>query len=204
MCVCTYTHTYMHIYICTHIHIQTAPTLPQTAFYLEIFPPGLSTNKRGEIPLNRNNVTMSEYCRPVTPTDIKIKHFDELKKPIWDFLPLKKHPNHKEVYDKKEKNMPNKLFLNSKTKAAYQQGRGWTRESTSVTFLFTVTRTIFRGLVPGSVIHSKPAFKCILTIFNYVLSWHNLYVADASTEAKKKAILQMSIPIWPDEGSKYQ
>lgn len=82
-----YIHTYIYAYIYAHIHIQTAPALPQTAFYLEIFPPDLSTNKRGEIPLNRNNVTMSEYCRPVTPTDIKIKHFDELKNQSEIFYP---------------------------------------------------------------------------------------------------------------------
>lgn len=78
---------------------------------------------------------------------------------------------------KNKKNIPNKLFL--KEKAVYKQGGGRARDSTSVTFLFTVTRTIFRGLFPGSVIHSKPAFKYILAIFNNILSWHTLYIVDA-------------------------
>ena len=46
---------------------------------------------------------MSEYSSPVTPIDIKIKHFDELKNQSEIFLPLKKHPNHKEAYDQKRK-----------------------------------------------------------------------------------------------------
>lgn len=49
--------------------MHTHQILPNT-------PPALSTNKRREIPLNRNNVTLSEYSRPVTPTNINIKHFN--------------------------------------------------------------------------------------------------------------------------------
>lgn len=56
-------------YIQTHTHMHTHQILPNT-------PPALSTNKRREIPLNRNNVTLSEYSRPVTPTNINIKHFN--------------------------------------------------------------------------------------------------------------------------------
>lgn len=86
------------------------------------------------------------------------------------------------------------LFLSSCCyfEVAYKQEREWARESVSVSFPCTVDRTIFKRLSPGEVIQSKPAFKCILTIFDCVLSWHNLYAVDASIEVKKKAVPPMS------------
>lgn len=73
--------------------------------------------------------------------------------------------------------------------------RGWTKSYTSVTFPRTVTSSIFRGAFPGQVTNSKAALKPTLTIFNSVLSWHNLYVVGACTEAKKKTLSQTPAPI---------
>lgn len=64
VCVCTHIHTYTHIHRYTHTYITPNIFTDSTKYFHPVFP------LIKEMPLNINNVTMTEWSRPMIPKNI--------------------------------------------------------------------------------------------------------------------------------------